>query len=136
MTEEEYRELEPLLGYKLAWNGGILITVPPAGTSRECPCCGHESKDNRRTQAVFRCTECGYEENADVVGGINVLSRGLRTILDEGRDIGGRTLRVRLPQTLPSVSRGRIARLACESSLDRGRKQEPQPSESREALAA
>lgn len=82
------------------------------------------------------CSPCRYGENADTVGGINVLSRGLRLALDEGRDIGGRTLRVRLPQTLPSVSRCRIARLACQANLTGGRQQEPQPSESREALAA
>ncbi|WP_235399882.1 transposase [Stutzerimonas stutzeri] len=27
-------------------------------------------------QAQFRCVECGFEENADVVGAINVLRAG------------------------------------------------------------
>jgi len=34
------------------------------------------SADNRKTQARFRCVECGFEENADVVGAINVLRAG------------------------------------------------------------
>ena len=53
-----------------------LIAVPPKNTSRTCPCCGHISKDNRPTQARFACVECGFEENADVVGAINILRAG------------------------------------------------------------
>lgn len=136
ILDQGWGEFERQLAYKLSWSGGILLAVPPENTSRDCPCCGHSSAENRQTQEVFLCTACGYGENADTVGGINVLSRGLRLALDEGRDIGGRTLRVRLPQTLPSVSRCRIARLACQANLTGGRQQEPQPSESREALAA
>ncbi|MFA7394608.1 MAG: zinc ribbon domain-containing protein, partial [Pigmentiphaga sp.] len=32
----------------------------------------------RKTQATFACVQCGYEENADVVGAINILARGHR----------------------------------------------------------
>jgi len=41
-------------------------------------CCGHTTKENRQRQARFACVECGYEENADVVGAINILARGHR----------------------------------------------------------
>ena len=58
------------------WNGGFLFAVPPQNTSRTCPCCGYIAKENRQTQAVFKCLECGYTENADVVGAINILRRG------------------------------------------------------------
>ncbi|EQD54492.1 transposase, IS605 OrfB family, partial [mine drainage metagenome] len=69
-------EFRRQLDYKLAWNGGWLVAVPPQYTSRTCPCCGPVSAENRRTQAQFLCVECGYEENADVVGAINVLRAG------------------------------------------------------------
>uniref|UniRef100_UPI000590505C zinc ribbon domain-containing protein n=1 Tax=Aquaspirillum serpens TaxID=190 RepID=UPI000590505C len=59
-----------------AWNGGHLIAVPPQNTSRTCPSCGHISAENRQTQAQFQCVQCGYENHADVVGAINVLTRG------------------------------------------------------------
>jgi putative transposase len=36
------------------------------------------SADNRQTQARFACVECGFDENADVVGAINILARGHR----------------------------------------------------------
>ena len=64
------------LNYKLAWNGGWLVAVPSQNTSRTCPCCGHVSADNRRTQARFGCVECDFGENAGLVGAINVLRAG------------------------------------------------------------
>jgi putative transposase len=76
ILDQGWFEFRRQLEYKMAWNGGWLITVPPQYTSRTCPCCGHVSADNRRTQARFECVECGFEENADVVGAINVLRAG------------------------------------------------------------
>ncbi|KJK20529.1 hypothetical protein UB46_32200 [Burkholderiaceae bacterium 16] len=78
ILDQGWFEFRRQLEYKLAWNGGWLIAVPPANTSRTCPCCGHASADNRTTQAKFACVACGFEENADVVGAINVLARGHR----------------------------------------------------------
>ncbi|MGB4497278.1 MAG: transposase [Methylococcaceae bacterium] len=66
-----------MLTYKQDWNGGMVIKVPPHHTSQKCPSCHHIAKENRLTQAEFVCVECGYKNNADVVGAINVLTRGL-----------------------------------------------------------
>ena len=74
------------LDYKLSRSGGWLVAVPPRNTSRTCPCCGHVSADNRRTQSRFACMDCGFEENADVVGAINILARGMEIRRDEGQD--------------------------------------------------
>jgi putative transposase len=76
ILDQGWFEFRRQLDYKLAWNGGYLIAVPPQNTSRTCPCCGHVSAENRRTQERFACVECGFEENADVVGAINVLRAG------------------------------------------------------------
>ncbi|OIR07899.1 putative transposase [mine drainage metagenome] len=76
ILDQGWFEFRRQLDYKLAWNGGWLVAVPPQYTSRTCPCCGHVSADNRKTQAQFACVECGFEENADVVGAINVLRAG------------------------------------------------------------
>ena len=76
ILDQGWFEFRRQLDYKLAWNGGHLIVVPPRNTSRTCPCCGHVSADNRRTQSRFACVACGFEENADVVGAINVLRAG------------------------------------------------------------
>lgn len=80
ILDQGWGEFRRQLEYKSAWNGGFVIAVPPHYTSQTCPCCGHASKDNRQTQAKFECVECGFEENADVVGAINTLARGHRVL--------------------------------------------------------
>ena len=76
MLDQGWFEFRRQLDYKLNWKGGILVAVPPQNTSRTCPCCGHVSAENRKTQAVFLCVECGYENHADVVGAMNILRAG------------------------------------------------------------
>ena len=76
ILDQAWSEFRRQLDYKLLWRGGHLIAVPPKNTSRCCPACGHTTKDNRLTQENFECVDCGYTENADVVGAINVLKRG------------------------------------------------------------
>lgn len=78
ILDQGWFEFRRQLEYKLNWNGGMLVAVPPQNTSRTCPACGHVSADNRRTQARFACIDCGFEENADLVGAINILARGHR----------------------------------------------------------
>ncbi len=76
ILDQGWFEFRRQLDYKLAWRGGHLIAVPPQNTSRTCPYCGRVSSDNRQTQARFACVACGFEENADRVGAINVLRAG------------------------------------------------------------
>jgi len=80
MLDQGWGEFRRQLDYKVVWNGGMLLAVPPHNTSRTCPCCGQVSQDNRQTQAKFLCVDCGYENHADVVGAINVLERGYRLL--------------------------------------------------------
>jgi len=44
-------------------------------TSQGCPECGNINPNNRTTQEIFKCTNCGYEDNADHVASVNVLDR-------------------------------------------------------------
>ena len=76
ILDQGWFEFRRQLDYKLAWKGGHLIAVPPKNTSRTCPCCGYVSAENRQTQVQFECVKCGFEENADLVGAINVLRAG------------------------------------------------------------
>ncbi|SDH96456.1 putative transposase [Sinosporangium album] len=66
-----------VLAHKAESAGRELIAVDPAGTSRTCPRCGHRAKENRTTQADFRCTACGHTAHADVNAAINILRAGL-----------------------------------------------------------
>ncbi|VWC37498.1 RNA-guided endonuclease InsQ/TnpB family protein [Burkholderia lata] len=76
ILDQGWFEFRRQLDYKLAWNGGHLIAVPPQNTSRTCLHCGHVSPENRLTQERFACVECGFEANADLVGALNILRAG------------------------------------------------------------
>ena len=73
---QAWRHFLTLLEYKLKQKGGLLIKVPARYTSQTCPCCGHVSSANRKTQSEFKCTKCGYAANADFVAAKNILRRG------------------------------------------------------------
>ena len=62
---------------KMDANGGKLVVVPSVYTSQACHKCGHVAKENRESQAVFKCVECGYRANADINAAMNILSRAL-----------------------------------------------------------
>lgn len=57
--------------------GFRLIKVSPAYSSRKCPMCGFIDEMNRQGM-LFLCKQCGYRENADVVGAINLVGRVIR----------------------------------------------------------
>jgi putative transposase len=60
--------------------------------------------------------ECGFEDNADVVGAINILSRGMQIWRDEGRDTTDASVGMLAGGLLAS------ARMACGSNRTGGRK--------------
>jgi len=41
-------------------------------TSRTCPGCGDARKANRKHRGAYSCRHCGYHNNADIVGAINI----------------------------------------------------------------
>lgn len=52
------------------------IYVNPRNTSRTCPSCNNVAEANRKLEK-FHCTSCGYEHDADIVGAMNILKKGL-----------------------------------------------------------
>ena len=80
ILDQGWHEFRRQLQYKQLWNGGLVVAVPAQYTSQTCPCCSHVSRDNRKTQAHFECVECGYTNNADIVGALNILERGHRLL--------------------------------------------------------
>ncbi len=51
---------------------GRVEKVKPALTSQRCSACGQVDRDSRESQAVFRCTACGFACNADVNAAKNI----------------------------------------------------------------
>lgn len=72
ISRQGWRELRGMLEYKTVLHGSKLVPVPPAYTSQACPCCATIDFKNRLTQTSFVCVSCGYRNNADIVGAMNV----------------------------------------------------------------
>jgi len=51
---------------------GRVEKVNPAFTSQRCSACGQVDRDSRESQAVFRCTACGFACHADVNAAKNI----------------------------------------------------------------
>lgn len=72
LSRQQYGRLESLLNYKLQSVGLPMPKyVRAAGTSIICPRDGHWDGNNRHDRH-FQCTECQYQEDADIVGALNV----------------------------------------------------------------
>ncbi|MBV9850716.1 MAG: transposase [Armatimonadetes bacterium] len=72
-----FAQLRAFLRYKCEAAGIPLIVVDPRNTSRTCVVCGHCAKENRRSQSEFLCRQCGFQDNADFVGSVNIRRKGL-----------------------------------------------------------
>ena len=68
-----WSQLRAMLDYKAAH----VIAVNPAYTSQTCNACGAVDKENRQSQAGFKCVHCGHADNADVNASLNVLASGI-----------------------------------------------------------
>ena len=82
-------QLGDFLHYKARLSGGQVIEVDPKNTSRRCSSCGHVTRENRESQAVFLCQKCGHSDNADHNAAVNILDRALRDHVKEITDFWG-----------------------------------------------
>lgn len=64
-----------ILSVKAECAGRKVVRVDPRYTSQACNQCGHTCKENRMSQAKFKCVQCGHEQNADVNAALNILAR-------------------------------------------------------------
>jgi len=87
MLDTALGELRRNLEYKC----GRLVEVNPAYTSQRCSECGHTDKENRKTQARFRCVSCGYMSNADTNAAMNIRRLGMAQLHGEERSVFKRT---------------------------------------------
>ena len=53
----------------------------PCYSSQQCPVCGSISRDNRKDQKHFECTECRHSANADLNASINLRNRFTSDVL-------------------------------------------------------
>lgn len=88
ILNNRWGDIQSKLEYKTRLAGTQLILVNPAYTSQTCNRCGHVAKENRESQAVFRCARCEYRDNADINAAKNILNRALNTIgMDDAESV-------------------------------------------------
>ena len=98
---------ERMLAYKCPLFGGTLVKVDPCNSSIECAMCTYVAKENRVSQANFRCVGCGHVANADTNGAQVVLQRGLTARSGATPGCGGtaREARATVPHREPNSLR-------------------------------
>jgi len=74
ITQQSWGLFFEMLKYKAERKGGEVIEIDPKYTSQKCSCCGHISKENRKSQSRFKCIKCDFKLNADLNASINILN--------------------------------------------------------------
>jgi IS605 OrfB family transposase len=70
-----FDQLQRFIRYKAEERGCTVALVNPRHTSQRCSRCGHTAGDNRRSQALFVCRQCGFTLNADLNGARNIAAK-------------------------------------------------------------
>ena len=78
LSNWNYRELLDIIQMRSEENRVSFRSVDPYKTSQQCPVpvCSHTERDNRSGEK-FKCLRCGYSNQADLVGSLNILDRFL-----------------------------------------------------------
>jgi IS605 OrfB family transposase len=67
-----FSQFEQFLTYKANARGISVEYVDARYTSQKCSTCGHISRSNRQSQAIFKCKHCGFSLNADLNASRNI----------------------------------------------------------------
>jgi putative transposase len=68
-----------------------MVKVNPAYTSQRCNSCGHTCRENRDSQAIFSCVQCGHTANADLNAACNIRDAGIAKLAAESPQKPGGT---------------------------------------------
>lgn len=79
ISEWSYARRRGFLEYKAALFGCSVVAIDPSFSSQECSNCGCIDSESRN-RAEFKCTECGFNLNADLNASRNLVNRYKRSI--------------------------------------------------------
>ena len=85
-----WHRIEIYTRYKAVKAGKAVFKVPAHYTSQECAKCGPPHPDNRKTQALFSCVNCGHIYNADRNASSVIKQRAINLFLDSGTELAGK----------------------------------------------
>ncbi len=84
-----FAQLYSFVEYKAEARGLEVVKVDPRHTSQTCSKCGHQARNNRRSQSLFLCRSCGYCLNADLNASKNIREKHLASLASVGISFPG-----------------------------------------------
>ena len=84
-----FAQLYDFTTYKAQERGIRVARIDPRHTSQMCSRCGHQARNNRRSQSLFLCRKCGYCRNADLNAAYNIREKYLASLADFGISLVG-----------------------------------------------
>ncbi len=78
-----YFDLQTKIEYKAKEVGIKVVKINPKYTSQRCSHCGYIDRENRPTQANFKCLNCGFEDNADHNASQNIALKDIEKIIQK-----------------------------------------------------
>jgi putative transposase len=97
-----FAQLTFFLTYKAEERGLTVARVDPRHTSQTCSCCGHQARNNRRSQSRFVCRACGFELHADLNAARNIAAKYRAS---QGRALAGAPSSTGVSSPLRSIVR-------------------------------
>ncbi|GHO49840.1 RNA-guided endonuclease InsQ/TnpB family protein [Ktedonospora formicarum] len=75
-----FAQFHSFLSYKAQEKGIEVVKVDPRHTSQTCSRCGHQARNNRRSQSLFLCRACGLSVHADLNAARNIREKHLASL--------------------------------------------------------
>ena len=75
-----FAQLYGFIAYKGQERGIRVEKIDPRHTSQTCSKCGHQARNNRRSQSLFLCRSCGYCLNADLNASVNIRDKHIASL--------------------------------------------------------
>lgn len=82
-----FAQLYSFIEYKAQARGIRVVRIDPRHTSQTCSKCGHQARNNRRSQSVFHCRSCGYQLNADLNASFNIREKYSASLAQDGTPV-------------------------------------------------
>ncbi|WP_220197544.1 zinc ribbon domain-containing protein [Ktedonospora formicarum] len=80
MHSWSFAQFHAFLSYKAQEKGIDVVKIDPRHTSQTCSRCGHQARNNRRSQSLFLCRVCGFSLNADLNASRNIREKYLASL--------------------------------------------------------
>ncbi len=97
-----------ILIYKAEEANKIVQQVNPQYTSQKCSSCGFVFSENRETQSIFNCKNCGFQINADLNASINIRNEAQKAVGCTVKACGGHDISQPMRQETNTIFRERV----------------------------